>query len=499
MIRRALLAGALLALTVPAVAGAAVRLDRIGDFSQPVHVVSLPGEPDRLLVVEKPGTIQLVDDGVASLFLDLKTPGLVDDDDPSAEQGLLSVAPAPDYASSHKLYVFYTREPDGALEVDEFTASGDTVPLSSRRLVLRIPHPLGEENGGQLQFGPDGMLYVGTGDNATPGAAQDRNSLLGKILRIDPTPPSSQPYAVPADNPFPGSPVWSYGLRNPWRFSFDRMTGDLLIGDVGQDAREEIDFAPAPAAGRGMNFGWDCREGFAPGPRSCGGSFVEPILDYPHEPHATHCAITGGYVVRDASLGDLYGRYLYADACGGQIRSLVPSSPATGDRSEGLSADLPSSFGEDSCGRLYVTSLRSGELFRLDGSTPADCAVAGGGGGGGGGGDAPRCAGERATRVVAADGSVTGTDADDVIVGDSKRNRIKSGAGDDLICAGGDRDKIRSGAGDDEIRAGGGNDRVDAGTGRDSVRGGGGKDQIKGGPGKDHCQGGGGKDKTKSC
>ena len=182
---------AIVALLAPSAANAAVHLDSVGTFTQPVHVTSFPGDPDRLLVVERAGTIQLSDHGVASTFLDLRS--LVTDADPSSEQGLLSVALAPDYATTHRLYVFYTREPDGALEVDEFTAVGDTVPLSSQRVVLKISHSLGEENGGQLQFGPDGMLYVGTGDNATPGAAQSLGSRLGKILRIDPRPSGSAP------------------------------------------------------------------------------------------------------------------------------------------------------------------------------------------------------------------------------------------------------------------------------------------------------------------
>jgi hypothetical protein len=225
-----------------------------------------------------------------------------------------------------------------------------------------------------------------------------------------------------------------------------------------------------------MNFGWDCREGTVPGPGACSGAFVGPIFSYPHEPHETHCAITGGYVVRDASLGGLYGRYVYADACGDVIRSLVPSAPASTDRSEGLRADLPSSFGEDSCGRLYVTSLHSGDVFRLDGDTPPQCAASQPPPA-----PAPTCAGRPATRVPGSGAAITGSPGDDVIVGDSRGNRIRSGAGDDLICAG----------------AGG--DRIDAGAGRDRIRGGPGKDRIRGGRGKDKCRGGPSRDRTKSC
>jgi hypothetical protein len=474
----------MLALLVPSGTSAAVHLDSIGTFDAPVHVTSLPGEPDRLLVVEQGGTIQLVDHGVASTFLDLTNPRIVS---AGGERGLLSVAPAPDYASSHHLYVFFTRTGDGALEVDEFTASGASVPLSSRRPLLAISHPnYSNHNGGQLQFGPDGMLYIGTGDGGSSGDptgnAQNLGSLLGKILRIDPHPSGSSPFTVPDGNPFPGSPIWAYGLRNPWRFTFDRMNGALLIGDVGQNEFEEVDYRAQPDAGRGVNFGWDCREAFSPYSEpapSCDGTtgFVNPI--YADNRQNGGCAIVGGYVVRDASLGDLYGRYIFSDSCDGTIRSFSPSAPPEigKARSVGLEASSPSSFGEDACGRLYVASLGDGDVSRFEGDTPAQCPSSGGGGGRNG----LRCAGEPATRTVAAGGSVKGSPGDDVIVADKRNNKIRSGGGDDLICALGGRDRIRAGAG------------------RDSVRGGAGKDRIEGGPGKDRCRGGGGKDQKESC
>ena len=196
----------MLALVAPAAASAAT-LEPVGTFVSPIYVTSLPGDPDRLLVVEKRGTIQLVDHGVASTFLDLAAPGLVST---AGERGLLSVAPAPDYARTHRLYVFYTRAPDGALEVDEFTAEEGSVSLSTRRPLLAIPHPeQTNHNGGQLQFGPDGLLYVSTGDGGgagdLPGNAQNTDSLLGKILRIDPRPSAGAPYTIPPTNPFAGA------------------------------------------------------------------------------------------------------------------------------------------------------------------------------------------------------------------------------------------------------------------------------------------------------
>ena len=347
--------------------------------------------------------------------------------------------------------------------------------FASRRPLIVIPHPnFSNHNGGQLQFGPDGMLYAGTGDGGSAGDpsgnAQNLNSLLGKILRIDPHPSGSLPYTVPAGNPFPGSLIWSYGLRNPWRFSFDRMTGDLLIGDVGQSQFEEIDYRAQPAAGRGVNFGWDCREAFspfsAPAP-SCDGTtgFVNPI--YADDRQNGGCAIVGGYVVRDASLGNLYGRYVFSDSCDGTIRSFSLSAPPEIGKapSVGLRASSPSSFGQDACGRVYVASLGDGDVSRFEGDAPAQCASSGGGDGNG-----LRCGGEPATRKVAADGSVKGSPGDDVIVGDQRKNQIRSGGGDDLICALGGRDRIRAGAGADRIRGGRGDDRCKGGPGRDRTR-----------------------------
>jgi hypothetical protein len=471
-VRRALLISCLVAACAPGSAGAAA-LQPIGTFTAPVYVTSLP-DPDRLLVVEQGGRIELWRDGVTSTFLDIQDRVVSGN-----EQGLLSVAVAPDYASSGHIYVYYTRTGDGALQIDEYTASGTAVPESSRRALLTIPHPTyANHNGGQLQFGPDGYLYIGTGDGGGGGDpfenAQSLDSLLGKVLRIDPHPSGGAAYSIPPGNPYAGATpgldeIWSFGLRNPWRFSFDAVTGDLLIGDVGQSAWEEVDFSPRTSGGgRGLNFGWDCREGrHVYEPTGCPSSgFTDPILEYPNP--GTGAAVAGGYVVRDPSVADLYGRYVYADTYAGQIRSLVPALPdAQGDRAEGLHVDFVSSFGQDTCRRVYVASL-SGPVSRLAGSSPADCSAV----------SPPpgttkrTCAGRDATRVPGADGSVVGTPADDVIVGDKGANRIRAKGGDDLICG-------LSGA--------------------DRLRGGPGRDILRGGPGKDTCRGGPGKDRLRSC
>ena len=351
-------------------------MEELGVYEEPVFVTSDPADPDRLFVVERAGRILLTTGGSESTFLDMRSlvplPG-------SNDLGLLSMAFAPDYAASGHLYVFYAGEA-GELRVDEFTASGDKVALDTRRSVLEVDHPSPRHYGGQLQFGPDGYLYISTGDaGGGPGepvdplgSGQDLESLHSKLLRIDPRPSGGEPYSVPSGNPFVGGPgkdeIWSYGLRNPFRFSFDRLTGDLVIADVGQAAWEEIEYAPRSAGGgRGENYGWSCREG--PDPYfGCAGTFTEPALSYGHSPGG-YCsgAITGGYVVRDPGLPELLGRYLYADFCKGALRSLSLALPAAqDDRSEEITVGLPASFGEDSCGRLYVASIL-GPVYRLVG------------------------------------------------------------------------------------------------------------------------------------
>jgi glucose/arabinose dehydrogenase len=361
----------------------AATLEPVSTYSSPVFVTSHPADPNRIFVVEQGGTIKLTEGGTTSTFLDATSIVAT-----GGEQGLLSMAFAPDYPTTGHFYVYFTNL-DGDIEIDEFTAASTPVDLDNRRRVITIPHPgRTNHNGGQLQFGPDAYLYAATGDGGGGGDpdtnAQDLGSLLGKVLRINPAQDGTSPYTVPADNPFVGvagarPEVWSYGLRNPFRFSFDRLAGALVIGDVGQGAREEVDYEPASAGGgRADNFGWSCREGLlaytdaSPDPACAGVSgFTDPIHDYDHG--GGNCSITGGYVVRDQSLGDLYGRYLYADFCVGQLRSLVPALPrASGDRAEGISVANPSSFGEDSCGRIYVASL-GGAVYRLVGEAPADC------------------------------------------------------------------------------------------------------------------------------
>jgi glucose/arabinose dehydrogenase len=373
---------------VPAGAHAAVRATQLESFSSPVYITAAPQDPHRLYVVEQSGTIRVLRDGakLADPFLDIHS-----DVRSGGEQGLLSLAFAPDYATSGKFYVYYTAPRPGdssgsVVTVDEFTRSSDPdhADPATRRNILKIDHPTnGNHNGGQLMFGPDGFLYVSTGDggsgNDPPGNAQNKNVLLGKLLRIDPR--GGNPYAIPPGNPFaaPGDnardEIYAYGLRNPFRASFDRGTGDLTIGDVGQDRAEEVDYAPR-GTGVGANYGWRCFEGFQRTANACDPSMlagaVEPVLEQARP--TGFCAIIGGYVVRDPALTDLAGRYVYGDNCQSAIRSAVLAKPrATDDRPVGLTIASLSSFGEDSCGHVYATSLR-GPVYRLDGdAAPAPC------------------------------------------------------------------------------------------------------------------------------
>jgi hypothetical protein len=387
-VRIALVMGCALALLLVPSRAAGLGLQSIGpSFDQPVFVTSPPGDP-RLFVVERDGHIQVLHDGVTSEFLDIQT--LVDGT--NGERGLLSMAFDPNYRTNGLFYVFYADSglaggSAGDIRIDEFHVGADpnAANPSSRRTVWTFPHSATNHNGGQLQFGPDGLLYITVGDNANSSNAQTLANPYGKVLRIDPHGAGQGAHGIPPDNPFIGSPtpeIWALGLRNPFRFSFDHLTGDLIIGDVGSDSSspnlaEEVDLAAnSSGRGRGANFGWPCREGFGAGPGGCGGSFVNPVFAYPHSDPggggAFGCAIIGGYVYRGSRAPEVSGRYLYADLCTAQPRSMQLGLPlATGDRAESAPGALDSarSFGEDSACNLYV--MNTDTVFRIAGSAPS--------------------------------------------------------------------------------------------------------------------------------
>ncbi len=355
-----------------------LALRRIGTFAEPTYVAGAPGYPKLLFVVEQSGTVRVLGGGQRSerAFLDLRA--LVGSD--GGERGLLSIAFPDDYQRSGRFYVYYT-DNAGNIRVDEFhRRTARRAARGSRRTVIVIPHPVNaNHNGGQLQFLGD-LLYLGTGDGGSggdpPNNAQNKESLLGKLLRIDPRPSGGMPYSIPPDNPFVGKPgrdeIYSYGLRNPFRFSFDTSSARqarIAIGDVGQNRFEELDYTTVAAAS-GANFGWDAFEGKSRYTEENGntpdpGNTTEPIMAYGRGRDGGSCTIIGGYVVGKSGPAALRGRYVYADYCSGVLRSLIPHlSRASGDRKTGLKVVSPTSFGEDSRGRIYVCS-QEGSVFRL--------------------------------------------------------------------------------------------------------------------------------------
>ncbi len=378
---------ALTALGAPAAAPGEVRLAQIGTFRMPVHVTAPPQDPDRLYVVEKGGVIRVMSGGQWSTFADLSA--RVDAED--EERGLLSLAFPPDHAQTRRLYVYLTA-PGGDVVIARMrAASPERADPGSYEELLRVPHDRSSShNGGSLVFGPDGMLYAGLGDGgggggdpaangqnltrSSPGADANEDPRLGKLLRLDVSP--DRGYAQPPDNPFPAPArdVWALGLRNPWRFSFDRATGDLVIGDVGQDRLEEVDLVSGPAAGRGANFGWNRYEGTEPyvmtptGPGCC----TAPVMTYGHTADRGR-SIVGGFVVRDPGVPELAGRYLYGDTYAPDVRSVrLSATGATEDAPTGLRVESLVSFGEDACGRVHLVSI-AGPVLRLTGAGGGAC------------------------------------------------------------------------------------------------------------------------------
>ncbi|KPV50879.1 glucose dehydrogenase, partial [Kouleothrix aurantiaca] len=326
----------------------------------------------RLFVIEKTGTIAILKDGqrAAAPFLDISS--LITDN--GSEQGLLGLAFHPKYSENGIFFVYYTASNgDNTLARYKVSSSPDVADPNSGVVMFRQEDPAPNHNGGMLAFGPDGYLCVGLGDGGgagdTYGNAQNRNTLLGKLLRLDVD--KGDAYAIPADNPWPNGgdarpEIWAYGLRNPWRFSFDRDTGDLYIGDVGQNQYEEIDMQPAGAKG-GINYGWNTREAMhCFRSNSCASDgLVDPVAEYSHD---EGCSVTGGYVYRGAAVPGLAGTYLYGDYCSGTIWGLRRDAAGQWQQSKLLSSGANlSSFAEDQDGELYLIDL-SGKLYRVVGA-----------------------------------------------------------------------------------------------------------------------------------
>jgi glucose/arabinose dehydrogenase len=344
-------------------AEAHVALETVATLEQPLAIAVRHGDP-ALYVAEKTGRVVAIADGAEPrTVLDLTGQVSL-----GSEQGLLGLAFSPD---AKFLYVDFT-DTNGDTHVTEFRFGDHGADMSSRREVLFVSQPFSNHNGGALGFGPDGYLYVALGDGGSGGDpfgnGQSLSTLLGKILRISPRPSNGRPYGVPRDNPFVGRvgakpEIWDYGLRNPWRFSFDRETGDLWIGDVGQSESEEIDVEPAGSQG-GLNFGWNLYEGTHPyGGSADPAGLTMPVFEYLHD--GPVCSVTGGYVYRGKAIPDLVGAYVFGDYCGGQLEAFVPrGDTATGHRLLGLRVDGLASLGEDAEGELYVCAL-SGEVLKL--------------------------------------------------------------------------------------------------------------------------------------
>ncbi len=364
-------------------------------FKKPVYICQPPGDDQRLFVLEQKGVIKIIKDRkvVRKPFADLRdrthNPIM-----PGDERGLLGLAFHPLYKANGFLYINYVDKEDYTI-ISRFSVSSDPERLNnlSEKILIRLKQPFANHNGGHMTFGPDGYLYISVGDGGKWGDpynnAQNLETMFGKILRIDVD--NGNPYAIPDDNPFIGvenaqEEIWLYGLRNVWRFSFDRLTGDIYLGDVGQDSWEEIDFLAAAEAG-GQNFGWRVMEGnhcYHP-KEDCDPLGVVPILEYPNDanymkvlagmdvPNMDGCSVTGGYVYRGEMIPQLQGVYLFADYCSGNIWSFREmEGKMTNFQNMTLDINLGggdftnniSSFGEDNAGELYIVDY-NGIIFKL--------------------------------------------------------------------------------------------------------------------------------------
>ena len=350
----------------------------IEGFERPLYLTHANDGSGRMFVVEKGGRIRIVADGeiIDPAFLDISTKVNAS----GSEQGLLGLAFPPNFSESGHFFVNYT-DAAGDTVISRFQLDGanpNVADPGSEFFVLRFDQPASNHNGGMLTFGPDGYLWIGTGDGGAAnnrfGNAQNPDTYLAKMLRIDVTSDPSVPYTIPADNPWVNADlngvdvrdeIWADGLRNPWRYSFDRATGDLWIADVGQNQYEEVNFTPAGSPG-GLNYGWSIMEGNHCFQSSeCDSTGLElPIAEYDHA--GGHCSITGGYVYRGSASPELAGVYLFGDYCSGVIWAVTPNADGSWNSEVVLESDVMiSSFGEDEAGELYITDLSSGTIYQV--------------------------------------------------------------------------------------------------------------------------------------
>jgi len=329
----------------------------VDGLDRPVDLQSAQDGTGRLFIIEKYGAIRIFKDGQLSPQPFLNIDDRVNDD--SNEMGLLGLAFHPNFEQNGYFYVNYTGD-GGNTRISRFTANGDVADPNSEQVLMVIDQPFPNHNGGAVAFGPDGYLYLGLGDGGAAGDpfknGQNTETLLGKLLRIDVN--NGDPYAIPADNPF-GNEVWAYGLRNPWRISFDRATGDLWIGDVGQNQYEEIDYLPAGSLG-GANFGWSVMEGLHGYDGEAQPGLLLPVVEYSHE---IGCSVTGGYVYR-GSMPEWNSVYLYGDYCSGSVSGLILVDGQWQSRVLFEAVATITSFGQDEAGELYFTS-DNGSIYIL--------------------------------------------------------------------------------------------------------------------------------------
>jgi glucose/arabinose dehydrogenase len=362
---------------VPDVGNIAISLEAVVEgLDVPVFVTHAGDGSNRLFILEKVGRIQLLQDGqVADApFLDITGQVSLGN-----EQGLLGLAFAPDFATSGRFFINYT-DRGGDTIVARYTVAADDpnrADPASATQILKLEQPAPNHNGGMLAFGPDGMLWIGTGDggaaNDAFGNGQNPDALLGKMLRLDVTSDPEAAYTIPGDNPWVDAgwngqdvadEVWAVGMRNPWRYSFDRRTGDLWIADVGQNRLEEVNFVAAGSPG-GLNFGWPIMEGNScfRSPDCDPSGLVLPVVDYPHE---GHCSVTGGYVYRGTAVPAWDGVYFYGDYCSGVMWAIAPDGAGGWTNAEIARSGLTlSSFGEDEAGELYLADMRNGVVYRM--------------------------------------------------------------------------------------------------------------------------------------